>query len=94
MMENCEWCGSSAIERATVNVYWELPDGTSAIEIAETPAIKCSSCSMIYQSEQTTKEIEDQLFLIDTKQLAKMIKYEELMKLPRLLKKNYFDFFS
>jgi hypothetical protein len=34
------------------------------------------------------------LFLIDTKKIGKSITYEELMALPRLLKRNYFDFTS
>jgi uncharacterized YokU family protein len=41
-----------------------------------------------------TKEIEDQLFLIDTKKLGKVVTFEELMAQPRLLKRNYFDFSS
>ena len=56
-------------------VYWELPDGTKAIEIQETPCISCSSCGMDYQSDQTVK-IEDQLFLIYTKDLPKQLTYE------------------
>ncbi|MBL2480618.1 YokU family protein, partial [Klebsiella pneumoniae] len=47
---------------------------------------------MDYQSDQTVKEIEDQLFLIYTKDLPKQLTYEELMGRPRLLKRNYFDF--
>lgn len=89
----CEWCGQEAKNGENI-VYWELPDGTRAIEITETPAIICTSCEMIYQSDQVTKEIEDQLFLIDTKKIDKRISYQELMALPRLLKRNYFDFSS
>lgn len=47
---------------------------------------------MDYQSDHTVKEIEDQLFLIYTKDLPKQLTYEELMGRPRLLKRNYFDF--
>ena len=91
---NCEWCGSEKVISSTDTVYWELPDGTRAIEIKETPTIICQNCQFNYQSESLVKSIEDQLLLIDTKNLSKSITYEELMKLPRLLKKNYFDFFS
>lgn len=87
----CNWCGSKARTGENI-VYWELPDGTRAIEITETPAVICSNCNMIYQTEEITKEIEDQLFLIDTKKIGKTISYQELMALPRLLKRNYFDF--
>jgi len=36
-------------------------------------------------------EIENQLFLIDTKQLGKTT-YDELLKMKRLLKRDYFVF--
>ncbi|NRD80452.1 YokU family protein [Bacillus sp. BRMEA1] len=91
MKITCEWCGDQArICQSTV--YWELPDGTRAIKITETPAVSCTSCLMVYQTDQVTKEIEDQLFLVDTKKIGKSISYQELMALPRLLKRNYFDF--
>ncbi|MEO2076526.1 MAG: YokU family protein [Bacillus sp. (in: firmicutes)] len=90
----CEWCFSPNVDRIVDSVYWELPDGTRAIEISETPTYFCRDCSMTYQSELIVKEIEDQLFLIDCKQVTKVISFEDLMKIPRLLKKNYFDFSS
>lgn len=49
---------------------------------------------MSYQNEEITKVIEDQLFLIDTSKIGKRIDYNELLKIPRLLKRNYFDFSS
>lgn len=49
---------------------------------------------MIYQEDEIVKEIEDQLFLIDTKKLEKQVTFQELMNQPRLLKRNYFDFTS
>lgn len=93
-MTKCEWCSSKNVKAITDRVYWELPDGSRAIQINETPAIHCLDCEMTYQSEQVTKEIEDQLFLINTKNLNKEITFEELMAQPRLLKRNYFDFSS
>ena len=89
----CEWCGGEA-EASFNTVYWELPDGTKAIEITETPAIVCSGCKMEYQTDMVTKQIEDQLFLVDTKKIGNKINYKALMELPRLLKRNYFDFSS
>lgn len=62
------------------------------MQIERTPSVKCVDCEMSYQSEQITKEIEDQLFLIDTKKIGKKISFEDLMSLPKLLKRNYFDF--
>jgi hypothetical protein len=49
---------------------------------------------MLYQTDEVTKVIEDQLFLVDTKVIGHTISYKELMELPRLLKRNYFDFSS
>jgi uncharacterized YokU family protein len=74
--------------------YWELPDGSRAIEITATPAVICRVCDMVYQIDVVTKEIEDQLFLVDTKAICNSISFKELMELPRLLKRNYFDFSS
>lgn len=88
----CEWCDSENVELLTESAYWELPDGTRAIEISETPTIVCHDCKIYYQTDEIVKNIEDQLFLIDTKKIGKSIRYEDLMKLPRLLKRNYFDF--
>lgn len=87
----CEWCGGKARNGENI-VYWELPDGSRAIEISITPAIICKECDMVYQTDNIIKEIEDQLFLVDTKKINKTISYQELMALPKLLKKNYFDF--
>ncbi|EMA6344241.1 YokU family protein [Bacillus cytotoxicus] len=89
---NCMWCESTEATESVNTVYWELPDGTKAIEIQKTPCISCFSCGMEYQPDHIVKEIEDQLFLIYTKDLPKQLTYEELMERPRLLKRNYFDF--
>ncbi len=89
---NCAWCKSEKVVVSSDTVYWELPDGTRAIEIKETPTIICQHCQMNYQTDLVVKEIEDQLFLIYTKDLPKQLTYEELMGRPRLLKRNYFDF--
>lgn len=94
MQKVCDWCESDQIFNDKQSVYWELQDGTKAIEILETPAIVCKDCGMIYQEESIIRAIEDQLFLINTKQLDKTISYEKLMEQPRLLKRNYFDFSS
>lgn len=92
MSESCDWCNSSEIQLEKKSVFWELPDGTRAIEIEATPTIVCRDCGMNYQEEQVIKEIEDQLFLVDTKEIEKAISFPNLLKLPRLLKRNYFDF--
>ncbi|WP_458415094.1 YokU family protein [Schinkia sp. CFF1] len=87
---NCEWCEAPSAQETTCTVFWELPDGSRAIEITNTPGITCNSCGMEYQSEKIIEEIEDQLILIDTKQIGKIITYDALMAIPRLLKRNYF----
>ncbi len=88
----CEWCETDGAEEVNTTVYWELPDGTRAIEITETPGISCSACGMEYQADETVRELEDQLFLVDTSKIDKTIVYKELMELPRFLKRNYFNF--
>jgi uncharacterized YokU family protein len=88
----CEWCEAENATELTCTVYWELPDGTRAIEITDTPGMKCSACGMEYQTEKTIEELEDQLLLIDTKKIGKIITYQSLMAQPRLLKRNYFKF--
>ncbi len=89
----CEWCEGKA-SKGEDSVYWELPDGSRAIEIMQTPTIICTDCNMVYQTEELIKEIEDQLYLVDTKKINKSITYKELMEIPKLLKRNYFDFSS
>jgi uncharacterized YokU family protein len=89
----CEWCGGKAFE-GDGTVYWEFPDGSRAIEITATPTVICLECDMVYQPDKITKEIEDQLFLVDKKKIGSSISFKELMELPRLLKRNYFDFSS
>ncbi|MCD7033490.1 YokU family protein [Metabacillus sp. GX 13764] len=91
-MKKCEWCESSKIQAGEETVFWELPDGSRAITITDAPSIHCFSCTMNYQSQQTIKEIEDQLLLINTGLLPETISYKSLLEQPRLLKRNYFDF--
>ncbi|MED4813895.1 YokU family protein [Bacillus atrophaeus] len=91
-MKTCEWCDGLQVSPCVTAVYWELPDGTKAIEITETPALSCADCDMVYQEELTIKEIEDQLILIDTKKLPHTITFQQLMQTERILKRNYFDF--
>nr|WP_263328666.1 YokU family protein [Neobacillus sp. Marseille-Q6967] len=88
----CQWCESDTAGETSKKVYWELPDGTKVIEIQDTPSIHCSECGITYQTDNTVKEIEDQLFLIDCSKLEKSMTYETLMTAPRFLKRNYFDF--
>jgi uncharacterized YokU family protein len=89
----CEWCGGKAT-KGEDKVYWELPDGSRAIEITAAPAVICKECDMVYQTDEVTKVIENQLFLVDTKVIGDTINFKELMELPKLLKRNYFDFSS
>ncbi|TKH05593.1 YokU family protein [Peribacillus simplex] len=91
-METCPWCEKGKLASVNGTVYWELPDGTRAVEITETPSSHCQSCDALFQSDEIVKEIENQLFLIDSKQLEKQTTYSELMNMKRLLKRNYFDF--
>ncbi|MBP2241230.1 putative YokU family protein [Cytobacillus eiseniae] len=94
MTEKCAWCESEKIKKGADDVYWELPDGTRAIKISEVPTIICVNCEMKYQTDLLVKEIEDQLFLINTNEIGPETSFENLMAQPRLLKRNYFDFTS
>jgi uncharacterized YokU family protein len=78
--------------KEAISVFWELPDGTKAIEIRDTPCISCKECGMSYQEEEIIEQIEEQLLLINTKILEKSLTFDELMGKPRLLKRNYFKF--
>ena len=86
----CLWCEQESAVEMKGTVFWELPDGTQSLEINNTPTIHCSECQMEYLTDELTEEIEDHLLLIDTKQLTGKITFDELMKIPRLLKRNYF----
>jgi uncharacterized YokU family protein len=86
----CLWCESDTANLTAKTGYWELPDGSRAIEIREIPSVECSGCGMEYQEDETIEEIEDQMMLINTKLLTNCVTYNELMSQPRLLKKNYF----
>ena len=88
----CEWCSSKNFMKEAISVFWELPDGTKAIEIRNTPCISCKECGMSYQEEEIIEQIEEQLLLINTKILEKSLTFDELMGKPRLLKRNYFKF--
>ena len=90
----CKWCDADGALAINSTVFWELPDGSRAIAITETPTRCCLACKMEYQEDEIIKEIEDQLFLIDTKGMERELSYETLMNKPRLLKRNYFDFSS
>jgi uncharacterized YokU family protein len=90
----CKWCEADEAVENKNTVYWELPDGSRAIIITETPSRNCLACGMEYQEDDITKEIEDQLFLINTIDLENELSYATLMNKPRLLKRNYFDFSS
>ena len=91
MSERCEWCESENAVKTSNLVHWELPDGSRAIEISETPCTECPDCGISYQSEDTINEIENQLLLINVKELPNRVNFDELMKWKRHLKRNYFD---
>ncbi len=92
MNDACMWCEQPGVTAVQKSVYWELPDGTKAIEITDVPSFQCDHCGAIYQSDELVKEIENHLFIINTKSIEKSLSYEELMAKPKLLKRNYFDF--
>ena len=91
-MGTCHWCDEPGPLPTEETVYWELPDGTKAIAITSVPSFDCKHCGAVYQAEETVKEIENQLFIISTKNIEDSLSFTELMNKPKLLKRNYFDF--
>ncbi|WP_096434951.1 YokU family protein [Alteribacter populi] len=91
---SCKWCESENAIHSLESAFWELPDGTKAVEITQVPSIKCPDCDIVYIEEHMISEIEDQFMLIDTKKLEQQFSYKTLMDQPRFLKKNYFNFES
>ncbi|EIT86838.1 hypothetical protein A374_04669 [Fictibacillus macauensis ZFHKF-1] len=89
-MKKCHWCNEQAAVASVKTGYWELHDGTRAIEIKEIPSMTCMACGMEYHEDEVVEEIEDQLMLIDTKKLSNSMTHEELMGHERFLKRNYF----
>ncbi|UZJ77013.1 MULTISPECIES: YokU family protein [unclassified Fictibacillus] len=89
-MKECMWCNDHSAKDITKTGYWELHDGTRALQIKEIPALYCESCNMEYHEDEIVEEIEDQLLLIDTKKLSQVLTFKELMAQERFLKKNYF----
>ncbi|MCA0988191.1 YokU family protein [Guptibacillus algicola] len=88
---NCKWCDKEGAFETLDTGYWELPDGSRAVEINELPSIQCIDCGMCYQTDELVGDVEEQLMLIDTSKLSSSFTFKELMDQPRLLKKNYFD---
>lgn len=94
MSELCMWCEEEKARTIKTSVYWELPDGSRAIEIQEVPSFYCDGCQATYQTDERVRDIENHLFIIDTKKLEDVLTFDELMAKPKLLKRNYFDFSS
>ncbi|WP_370876008.1 YokU family protein [Evansella vedderi] len=88
----CNWCQHEGAVEAQKTAFWELPDGTRAVEITNVPSIQCPNCEMTYIDDDIIDEIEDQFMLIDTEKLPNSFTYQQFMNQPKLLKKNYFKF--
>ncbi|MDO6655772.1 YokU family protein [Anaerobacillus sp. 1_MG-2023] len=87
----CKWCEQEGAFETLDKGYWELPDGSRAVEISDLPSVQCGYCGMCYQTDELVGDVEEQLMLIDTSKLPSSFSYKELMSQERLLKKNYFD---
>lgn len=88
----CNWCNSTNADHSLEKAYWELPDGSRAVEMTHVPSVSCPDCEMTYIEDDIIDEIEDQMMLIDTSNLPNSFTYQQLMDQPKLLKKNYFKF--
>jgi uncharacterized YokU family protein len=85
----CLWCEEDGAEIHLTTVQWQLPDGSRSIELTDVPSVKCSLCGADYQEEDVVEKIETQLLLVEGKHLPFSMKYEDFMKMPRCLKRNY-----
>lgn len=85
----CLWCGEDGGISGLATVYSELPDGSRRIELKSVPSVKCSLCGAEYQEEDVAEKIETQLLLVESKYLPLSVEYEDFLKLPRCLKRNY-----
>ncbi|MGG0855113.1 YokU family protein [Metabacillus fastidiosus] len=61
-------------------------------ETSHTTLKNCRDKRNEMKERKYKKEIEVKLMLINLKQVPESLTYEELMKTPRHLKRNYFDF--
>ena len=86
----CKWCEQEGAFETLDKGYWELPDGTRAVEIVDLPSIQCVYCGMCYQTDELVGDVEEQLMLIDTSKLTSFFTYKELMSQERLLKEKLF----
>lgn len=84
----CIWCNAEPIGIGLTNSYWNTPDGKSAVEILEIPAVDCPNCGT-YVTESTAQQIEEALYWNDISALGAAFRYEELMNAPRI-SKSYF----
>lgn len=81
----CTWCGTEEIRDGAKNCYWVKPDGKTAVEILEVPAVDCPNCGQ-YVSETMAQQIEEALYWNDVSALGLRFRYDALMNAPRLRK--------
>ncbi|SCW71120.1 uncharacterized protein, YokU family [Paenibacillus tianmuensis] len=81
----CMWCDAEPIRESVKDCYWVAPDGKTAVQILEAPALDCPNCGQ-YVTENMSQRIEEALYLNDFSALGSKFRYEELMNAPRINK--------
>ena len=61
-MEVCPWCEVGTLQSVTDTVFWELPDGSRAVEIDETPSFYCDNCQALFQMMKRRKKLKISYF--------------------------------
>lgn len=84
---NCIWCQTEDIRESVKDCYWIMPDGKTAVQIVDVPALTCAGCGT-YVTESISQQVDEALYWHDVSALGTVFRYEELMKAPRI--KNIF----
>ncbi|UUZ81152.1 YokU family protein [Paenibacillus sp. P26] len=84
----CEWCEAEGLRDSAKDCYWILPDGKTAVEITDVPALDCPGCG-VYVAESVSQQVEEALYWNDVSGLGLRFSYEALMNAPRIAK-SYF----
>ena len=84
---NCIWCQTEDIRESVKDCYWIMPDGKTAVQIVEVPALDCVGCGT-YVTENISQQVDEALYWHDVSALGTVFSYEQLMNAPRI--KNIF----
>ena len=78
---NCMWCMATEVTKTTKNCYWIMPDGKSALEILQIPALACKACGT-YLTDEMNHEIDIALYARELPKDQTQISYQQLIEAP------------